>query len=116
MENLTRYLSAIAQRHVMLDRRLIMLHEYLDYEKRLAQKYRIPENSIYRDLLSLSVRANKPHWQRGGRMEKTGCQACREAKAGAEKTCGGIRPCVNGQGRDPVIFIDAIHYSLGTTT
>ena len=45
MENLTRYLSAIAQGHVMLDRRLITLHEYLAYEKRLAQKYRIPENS-----------------------------------------------------------------------
>ena len=61
MENVTRYLSAIAQGHVMLDRRLITLHEYLAYEKRLAQKYRIPENSIYRDLLSHPVRANMPH-------------------------------------------------------
>ena len=61
MENLTLYLSAIAQGRVMLDKRLIKPHEYLAYEKRLAEKYRIPENSIYRDLLSLPVRGNMPH-------------------------------------------------------
>ena len=63
MENLTRYLSAIAQGHVMLDRRLITTHEYLAYEEKMRQKYHIYENSIYRDyrLLSLPTRGNMPH-------------------------------------------------------
>ncbi len=63
MENLTSYLSAIAQGHVMLDRRLITLHEYLAYEEKMRQKYHIYQNSIYRDyrLITSPVRANMPH-------------------------------------------------------
>ena len=63
MENLTSYLTAMAQGHVMLDRHLITTHEFLAYEEKMRQKYHISENSIYRDyrLIMPPARANMPH-------------------------------------------------------
>ncbi len=46
---LIRYLSAMAQGHVMLDKGLITEREFMIFEEKIRQKYRLPANSIYRD-------------------------------------------------------------------
>ncbi len=46
---LLHYHAAIAQGHVMLERGLITLHEFLAFEEKMRAKYNLPENSIYRD-------------------------------------------------------------------
>ncbi len=46
---LIHYHAAIAQSHVMLERGLITLHEFLAFEEKMRAKSELPENSIYRD-------------------------------------------------------------------
>lgn len=49
-----RYLSAVTQGHVMLEKGLISDHEFRLFEEKMRVKYNIPENSIFRDYRLLS--------------------------------------------------------------
>ena len=61
--DLIRYISAIAQGHVMMETGLITDHEFRLFEEKMCEKYSLPENSIFRDcrLICQGSRGNMPH-------------------------------------------------------
>ena len=61
--DLIRYISAVAQGHVMMEKGLITDHEFLAFENKMRVKYSLPENSIFRDyrLICQGSRDNMPH-------------------------------------------------------
>ena len=63
MSDLTNYLAAIAQGHVLLSKCLITEQEYVRFEEKMRQKYNLPEHSIFREnrLLCSPGRGNMPH-------------------------------------------------------
>ena len=50
MDNIIRYMAALALAGKMLDQGIIKMKEFLAFEDRMRVKYDLPECSLYRDL------------------------------------------------------------------
>ena len=50
MDNIIRYLAAMTLANKMLDDSIITRREFLAFEKRIREKYGLPECSLYRDI------------------------------------------------------------------
>ena len=50
MDNIIRYVAAMALAGKMLDQGIIKMKEFLAFEDRMRVKYDLPECSLYRDL------------------------------------------------------------------
>ena len=50
MDNIIRYLAAMTLAYKMLDDSIITRREFLAFEKRIREKYGLPECSLYRDI------------------------------------------------------------------
>ena len=50
VDNIIRYLATMALANKMLDDSIITRREFLAFEKRIREKYGLPECSLYRDI------------------------------------------------------------------
>ena len=50
VDNIIRYLAAMTLANKMLDDSIITRREFLAFEKRMREKYELPECSLYRDI------------------------------------------------------------------
>ena len=50
VDNIIRYLAAMILANKMLDDSIITRREFLAFEKRMHEKYELPECSLYRDI------------------------------------------------------------------
>ena len=50
VDNIIRYLATMALANKMLDDSIITRREFLAFEKRMREKYELPECSLYRDI------------------------------------------------------------------
>ena len=50
VDNIIRYLAAMTLANKMLDDSIITRREFLAFEKRIREKYGLPECSLYRDI------------------------------------------------------------------
>ncbi len=48
-KNLSNYLLSITIGHMLLDRRLLKMNEFMMFEKKMCEKYGLPQTSIFRD-------------------------------------------------------------------
>ena len=50
VDNIIRYLASMTLANEMLDDSIITRREFLAFEKRMCEKYELPECSLYRDI------------------------------------------------------------------
>ena len=48
-KNVSNYLLSITVGHMLLDRRLLKMNEFMMFEKKMCEKYGLPQTSIFRD-------------------------------------------------------------------
>ena len=48
-KNVSNYLLSITIGHMLLDRRLLKMNEFMMFEKKMCEKYGLPQTSIFRD-------------------------------------------------------------------
>ena len=48
-KNVSNYLLSITIGHMLLDRRLLKMNEFMMFEKKMCEKYGLPHTSIFRD-------------------------------------------------------------------
>ena len=48
-KNVSNYLLSITIGHMLLDRKLLKMNEFMAFEKKMYEKYGLPQTSIFRD-------------------------------------------------------------------
>lgn len=48
-KNVSNYLLSITVGHMLLDRKLLKMNEFMMFEKKMCEKYGLPQTSIFRD-------------------------------------------------------------------
>lgn len=48
-KNVSNYLLSITIGHMLLDRKLLKMSEFMMFEKKMCEKYGLPQTSIFRD-------------------------------------------------------------------
>ena len=48
-KNVSNYLLSITVGHMLLDRKLLKMNEFMLFEKKMCEKYVLPQTSIFRD-------------------------------------------------------------------
>jgi len=52
-KKVSNYLLSITIGHMLLDRKLLKMSEFMMFEKKMCEKYGLPQTSIFRDELTI---------------------------------------------------------------
>ena len=62
-KDLRNYLTSMAIGHILMRKKLLHMDEFLEFEKRMMEKYRIDTKSLYRDYYTIVPFCKDEKWE-----------------------------------------------------